>query len=107
MGSWEELRLGSAKDGVTVEIHARPKAKKSRLGDVRQGALEVSLAAPPVDGAANRELVAYLSERLNLAKRDVILLRGEGSRTKLVLLRGLDPSTLRQRLAEGSEGGSP
>lgn len=86
-----------------LEIHAKPRAKKSELRGVREGALDVALAAPPVDGAANEELVRFLAEALGLPKRSVRLLRGESSRTKLVEIVGLLRAELDERLKAASK----
>lgn len=92
-----------SKDGAQrIEIHAKPRASKSALRGVKGGALEVALAAPPVDGAANEELVRFLAAALGIARRDVRLLRGEGARTKLVEIVGLDAASVRQRLTRGA-----
>jgi uncharacterized protein YggU (UPF0235/DUF167 family) len=66
---------------------------------VREGALAVRLAAPPADGAANEELVALLARVLGIARGNVVITRGHGSRTKLVELRDLQPVDIRSRLA--------
>lgn len=87
------------KDGaLRFEVHAKPKAKKSAIGGVRGDALEVSIAAPPVDGAANDELVRFLAKRLGVARRDVEIVRGETAHTKLIAVSGLDRETLLGRL---------
>ena len=56
------------------------------------------LAAPPVDGAANEALIAFLSEALDLPRRDVTLVGGERSRDKRVRVTGLDESAAIARL---------
>ena len=87
------------KDGVVrFEVHAKPRAKKSRVLGAKGDALEVSLAAPPVDGAANDELVRLLAEILDVPRRQVTIARGTSSRTKLVEVSGLDEATVRARL---------
>jgi uncharacterized protein len=87
------------KDGtVRFEVHAKPRAKKSRVVGERGDAVEIALAAPPVDGAANDELVRFLSRVLAVPKRDIELVRGEGSREKLVAIRGLTPAEVEARL---------
>lgn len=94
--------LVTEKDGsVRFAVHAKPRAKKSAIVGVSQGALEVALAAPPVDGAANDELVRFLSKSLGLPKRDVALLAGEGSRHKRIAVTGLTAEDLLARLALG------
>lgn len=95
--------LVTEKDGsLRFAVHAKPRAKKSAIVGVAQGALEVALAAPPVDGAANDELVRFLAKSLGLPKRDVVLLAGEGSRHKRIAVTGLTPADLVARLALGA-----
>ena len=96
-----------AKDGeLRFEVHAKPRAKRTSIGGVRahDGALEVALAAPPVDGAANAELLAAISAALGVPRANVRIVRGEGSRTKLVAVRGLDEGELRARVARAGGG---
>jgi uncharacterized protein (TIGR00251 family) len=94
------LQLSTTREGaVRFEVQAKPRAKVSRVVGERQGALVVQLAAPPVDGAANAELVATLASVLGVPKRDVTLVRGEASRAKVLEVRGLTAELVRERLA--------
>lgn len=87
------------KDGaVRFEVHAKPRAKKSRVVGERGDAVEIALAAPPVDGAANEELIRFLSRVLDVAKREIQLVRGESSREKLVAIAGLTLAEVEARL---------
>ncbi len=65
---------------------------------MRGGALRIRLAAPPVDGAANDALVAFLSEALEVPRRNIQIISGETSRDKRVRLAGLDEKTALARL---------
>lgn len=58
----------------------------------------IRLAAPPVEGAANEALVAYLSDALGLPRRSVTIVSGKTSRDKRVRIEGLDEATARERL---------
>lgn len=60
--------------------------------------LEVALAAPPVDGAANTELIAFCAKKLGLAKRSVELEAGAASRHKVLRLRGVQLGDVRAAL---------
>jgi len=64
-------------------------ASRSRVVGVHDGRMKVQLAAPPVDGAANEALCAYLAERFGLPKSAVSMLAGLSSRRKRVLLKGV------------------
>jgi uncharacterized protein (TIGR00251 family) len=92
------------KDGaVHFEVHAKPRAKKSRVVGVRGETLEVALAAPPVDGAANEELVSVLADLLRLPRRNVQIVRGETSKKKLIAVVGIAPGALHALLPRAEE----
>jgi uncharacterized protein (TIGR00251 family) len=95
----EALRLVVTREGgVRFEVLAKPRSRTSRVAGVRESALVVQLAAPPVDGAANAELVETLAAALSVPRRDVVLVRGESARNKLVEVRGLAVDVVRARL---------
>jgi uncharacterized protein YggU (UPF0235/DUF167 family) len=75
-----------------------PRARRSELAGVRNGALLVRLASPPVDGAANESLIRLLSTLLDLPRSAIRLDRGQRSRDKRVHLAGLDAQTAVSRL---------
>ena len=93
------LELTATDHGVSFEVHAKPRASRSRVVGVREGALDVALAAPPVDGAANAELVATLARVLSVPRRAVTIARGESSRSKRVVVAGVAAEQVRARLA--------
>ncbi|MDB4933387.1 MAG: hypothetical protein JWP87_359 [Labilithrix sp.] len=92
------MRLVEKDGAVRFEVHAKPRAKKSKIVGERGDALEIALAAPPVDGAANEELIRYVSTVLAVPKRDVELVRGDTSREKLLAVRGLPVAEVEARL---------
>ncbi|HEX8796417.1 MAG TPA: DUF167 domain-containing protein [Polyangiaceae bacterium] len=97
------MKLVVTREGaVRFEVRAKPRAKASRIVGVRDDALVVQLAAPPVDGAANAELIEVLANALSLPKRDVTIARGETGRAKLVEVRGLSTEEVRRRLELGA-----
>ena len=76
-----------------------PRAGRSGFAGLREGALLVKLAAAPVDGAANDELIALLAKTLKIPKRDISLVSGERSRTKRIRIAGMDRDEAIARLA--------
>lgn len=91
--------LISVRDGcLELGIWAKPRASKSRLVGVREGLVEVALAAPPVDGAANDELIRVLASHFGIPRGQVELVAGQAGRTKRVRLRGLTEADVRARL---------
>jgi uncharacterized protein (TIGR00251 family) len=72
---------------IRVKVRVKPRASKSRVLGMRGEELEVAVAAPPVDGAANAELVRLLAEHYAVPKRAVEIVKGETARSKLVRIR--------------------
>ena len=74
--------------GVELDVRVIPRAKRTEAAGLRNGALVVRLAAPPVDSAANTALVAFLASTLGVPSRAVQLLSGERGRQKRILIAG-------------------
>ena len=85
-------------DGVVIDVRVITRASKSGLAGTRGDALLVRLHAPPVEGAANAELVALLSVALGRPKRAIEIVGGEQSRQKRVHIKGVDATTASSRL---------
>ena len=69
--------------------------------DGRRGdAILVRLNAPPVDGAANEALIAFLSDILDVPRRSIAIVSGQTSRDKRVRVEGLDQTTAMARLLQ-------
>lgn len=95
-----ELDVKAFPDGVRIWVHAKPRASKSRVLGVRSGALDVAVAAPPVEGEANAELLRTLARHLGVPARAVRIVSGAGSRQKLVEVLGVTETELRARLPD-------
>ncbi len=101
--------IGDKVSAVTVEersgavrftVRVQPRASRTELAGVQQGALKVRLQAPPVDGAANEALVEFLSDTLDVPRRMIRIVAGDTSRSKVVEIVGISPSAV-ARLTEG------
>ena len=88
--------------GITIRVRAKPRASRSAVLGVRDGAVEVAVAAPPVAGLANRELVRVLSRRLGIARGQVALLSGQTGRIKLVRVTGVSAAHVKDCLDPAS-----
>jgi uncharacterized protein (TIGR00251 family) len=67
---------------LIVDVHIQPRAAKNEVVGCFGGRLKIRIAAPPVDGKANRLLIDFLAEMFGVPKRDVVLLAGESGRDK-------------------------
>ncbi len=84
--------------GVTIAVQVVPRATRNEVAGVQGDLLKVRITAPPVEGAANEALLAFLAKALALRRRDLELVSGEHARRKLVRIRGLDAAAARARL---------
>jgi len=75
---------------VVLEVLVQPRASRTKVLGEHGGRLKIALAAPPVEGKANRVLVEFLAERLGVGKADVFLLRGVAGRRKTVRVVGAE-----------------
>jgi uncharacterized protein len=97
------IRIVESGDVVTFDVRVQPRASRSEIVGEYGAALKVRLAAPPVDGAANEELIKLLAKEMGVARRDVRILSGASSRTKTVEISGLRKSDV-QHVADAASG---
>ena len=71
---------------IQLVIRVIPRASKPGIAGVRDGALLVRLQSPPVEGAANDELIALIAKAFGIAKRDVTIVSGEHAKLKRVTI---------------------
>lgn len=81
--------------GVVIDVRVVPRSSTARVIGLVEGVLKVKLTAPPVDGAANKELIKLLSSYFQVRKRSVRILRGESSKNKRVAIEGLAEDSIR------------
>lgn len=96
------LTAAEDENGITLTLRVVPRARKSEIVGVHGEALKVRLAAPPVEGAANRALVAFLARRLGVRKQQVSITGGKRSRQKRVHVAGLTADEALERLSASS-----
>jgi uncharacterized protein (TIGR00251 family) len=87
-----------ADGSIGLEVFVKPRSSKSRVAGARDGLVEVALAAPPVDGAANDELIRTLARVIGIGRSSLRIVAGERSRTKLLAITGVTVEVLRARL---------
>ena len=81
-----------------IQIHAVPGSRGTAVAGMHGSAIKIRLAAPPVEGRANEELIRFLSERLAMPKSCIHIEHGTSSRAKRVRVDGLDETEAQQRL---------
>jgi uncharacterized protein len=85
----------SVSDGnIIFSVRVVPRASRSEIVGEQDGLLRVRIAAPPVDGAANEELVRVLAKEFGVARRSINIVSGHSSRVKKVSVEALTASKL-------------
>ncbi len=87
-----------AEQGSIVEIYVQPRASRNEIAGMHEGRLKVRLTAPPVEGEANKECIRFLAKMLDIPRSSVSILQGLKSRSKTLLIRGLSPEDVLQKL---------
>lgn len=90
--------LKAVPGGIELELTVQPRASRSRLAGEHDGRLKVQIAAPPVDGEANAEVIAFFAELCALPRRQIELVSGDSGRKKRVRISGIDPATFLARV---------
>lgn len=91
--------ISESKDGnLLLEVFIQPQASKNQIIGEHNGSLKIKINAPPVDGAANQELVYFLAKLLKIPKRSIHIIRGETSRHKTLIIEDLNVEELKKRL---------
>jgi len=80
-------------NGVTFAVRVVPRASRSEVAGLHDGTLRVRVAAPPVEGAANRELVKFLAKRFKVSPAAITLVSGTSSKNKVIRIANPGPVT--------------
>jgi uncharacterized protein (TIGR00251 family) len=88
--------------GASLQVKVAPRASRNEIGEVQGDRLKIKITAPPVDSAANEELVAFLAKQLGVGRGAVQIIQGQASRNKTLAIRGLDALAVVNGLREKS-----
>ena len=83
---------------IVLNVRVVPRASRSEIVGSAGGVLKIRIAAPPVDGAANAELVKVLARTFGVSKINVEILSGDTSRNKRVRISGVSEAAIQQVL---------
>lgn len=76
-------------DGCEIAVRLQARARANEIVGEREGSIVVRVTAPPLDGRANEALCRLIAKRAGIGVRRVSILRGAGSREKVVGVEGL------------------
>lgn len=95
----QKLSIQSFEAGVRFSVRVQPRASRTDIAGIHGNAIKIRVAAPPVEGAANQELVSFLAKQLGVPRAAVRIARGETGRQKVIEVAGVQAETVR-RLVE-------
>jgi uncharacterized protein len=85
-------------DDLTIPVRVTTRASKGAVVGMADGVLKIRVTSPPVDGAANSEIVALLANHFGISKSRISIIAGETSRNKRIKFENLSSSELERRL---------
>ncbi len=96
------LCVKQERDGATFMVRVAPRARRTTvsgvMGEGDEAVVKVAVAAPPVEGKANEELIAYLADVLDVPKSQVEVIAGKQSKNKIIRVAGGDAAEIAARL---------
>ena len=93
--------LQTRPDGsLLLSLHVQPGARRDELAGLHGQALKLRLAAPPVEGRANKAVIVFLAKLLKIPKSAITIKSGMQSRCKKLLLTGIDEHHVRSLLKQ-------
>jgi uncharacterized protein (TIGR00251 family) len=85
------------KDGaVTFSVRVIPRSSRTEIVGEYDGALKIKLKSPPVDGAANEELIRFLSKSLSVPKTHIEIVAGQAGKNKRISIQRVTSSRLKE-----------
>ncbi|HMM79769.1 MAG TPA: DUF167 domain-containing protein [Pyrinomonadaceae bacterium] len=96
------LDIRTTADGVEFKVRVIPRASKTEIVGTLDGILKVRVASPPVEGAANAELIKFFAKLLDIAKSNVEIVSGQASKAKRLRVTGITTADLEE--ATGRSG---
>lgn len=85
-------------NSATLKIIVKPKAKQTMFVGLHDNMVKLSVAAPPVDGKANKEVIAYLANFFDLKKKEVEIVAGQHSRRKTCSIGQISEEEIRGKV---------
>ena len=93
--------LESGTDGsMLLRLHVQPRASSNGIAGLQGDMLKLRLTTPPVDGKANKAVIAFLAKLCGLPKSALSLKSGHQSRSKTIAITGIEEEVLRTILRQ-------
>jgi len=100
MAEW----MRDVRDGVELDLLVVPKASRTELAGEQEGRLKVRLAAPPVEGRANKALIQAIAKWTGIKRSEIEIASGETGRRKRLRLGGATVAEVSEALQQVKDG---
>lgn len=96
-----KFQFHNGRRGAALAIRVTPRARRNEVAEVlNDGTIRIRLTAPPVEGKANKALIQFLSNILDVAPSRISIVAGETGRDKLVSILDMPPEEAQRRILE-------
>ena len=85
-------------DGIELSVIVVPRSSRCEIAGIHNNALRIKLTSPPVDNEANVQCCSFIAKQLGIAKRQVLIIRGNTARKKVVKIAGLTESEVWRKM---------
>ena len=85
---------------VLLSLYVQPRSSRNELAGIHGDSIKLRLTTPPVDGKANKAVIAFLAKLLKIPKSAIVIKSGLQSRNKKIIVSGLAEETLRQKFTK-------
>jgi uncharacterized protein (TIGR00251 family) len=92
--------LNANRHDARLAIKVTPNAGRNEIVGLKDGVFHIKIAAPPDKGKANKELIDFLSEKLETRKSAVLVVKGQTSRHKVIIIEGMGGDEVVKRLID-------
>lgn len=83
------IPIDETEDGIVFDIRVIPRSSRCQLAGIQGDALKLRITAPPVEGAANKECIRFLSEVLGVKRSQIRIVAGHQSKNKKISISGI------------------
>jgi uncharacterized protein (TIGR00251 family) len=95
------INIHSGKMGAAITVKVIPRSSRNEIAGIQEdGTIKIRLTAAPVEGQANKALVEFLAEVLDIAKSKIEIIGGLSGRIKLITILDLDPTIVQKKILD-------
>ncbi len=93
-----QFRINSYENGIRFSAVIQPRSSQNEVSGIHNNSLKIRLTSPPVDGAANKTCIKFLSKWLGVSPSRIRIVAGLSNKNKIIEIDGMDESVFRSIL---------